>query len=154
MERSSKAMQVDQVWRQLSARTIFLHQAIADHLGLNITDHKCLDLLLQNGPMTAGELAQASGLTTGAITGVVDRLEKKGYVRRVADDTDRRKRVIVIQHDRLSEIEKIFNYMSERTNTLVGGYTQDQLQTIHDFLERTTGLVDEFILHLNERRRS
>ena len=61
------------------------HQAIADRLGLNVTDHKCIDLLLMKGPLTAGELAGMTGLTTGAITAVIDRLEKAGFVRREDD---------------------------------------------------------------------
>src|SRR5262249_43014336 len=69
-------------FRQLSAATIMFHQAVADRLGMNVTDHKCADILERNGPMTAGELAERTGLTTGAITGVIDRLEKAGFVRR------------------------------------------------------------------------
>src|SRR5579862_3079248 len=81
-------------FRQLSAATILFHQAVADRLGMNITDHKCADILARTGPITAGELARRTGLTTGAITGVIDRLEKAGFVRRVRDENDRR-RVIV-----------------------------------------------------------
>src|SRR5262245_29900394 len=81
-------------FRQLSVATIMFHQAIADRLGMNVTDHKCADLLERNGPMTAGELAEQTGLTTGAITGVIDRLEQAGFVRRAPDPGDRR-RVIV-----------------------------------------------------------
>src|SRR5262245_581834 len=81
-------------FRQLSAATILFHQAVADRLGMNITDHKCADTLSRTGPITAGELAQRTGLTTGAITGVIDRLERAGFVRRVRDPHDRR-RVIV-----------------------------------------------------------
>src|SRR4051812_25029573 len=80
--------------RQLSAATIMFHQAVADRLGLNVTDHKCVDLLQRNGPLTAGELAQHTGLTTGAITGVIDRLEKAGFVRRAEDANDRRRVII------------------------------------------------------------
>lgn len=57
------------VWRDLSGRTIFLHRAIADYLGLNLTDHKSLDILQQTGPMIAGKLAEALGLAAGAIIG-------------------------------------------------------------------------------------
>jgi DNA-binding MarR family transcriptional regulator len=66
-------------------------QALADHVGANRTDMRCLDLLDQAGGMTAGELARAAGLTTGAVTAVVDRLERAGYARRVRDDGDRRR---------------------------------------------------------------
>jgi DNA-binding MarR family transcriptional regulator len=66
-------------------------QAIADRLGMNRTDMRCVDLIDQAGGMTAGELAKAAGLTSGAVTAVVDRLEKAGMARRVADPSDRRR---------------------------------------------------------------
>src|SRR5918992_5162163 len=66
-------------------------QAVADHLGINRTDGRCIDLIDQAGGMTAGELAKAAGLTTGAVTAVVDRLEAAGVARRVADPEDRRR---------------------------------------------------------------
>ena len=62
-------------FRQMSTGAIMFHQAIADRLGLHATDHKCADLIIRNGAMTSGRLAELTGLTTGAITGVVDRLE-------------------------------------------------------------------------------
>src|SRR5215813_7862986 len=81
-------------FRQLSAATILFHQAVADRLGMNVTDHKCADILERHGPLTAGELAERTGLTTGAITGVIDRLEKTGFVRRAEDPGDRRRVII------------------------------------------------------------
>src|SRR6266852_1771624 len=81
-------------FREMSAATIMFHQAIADRLGMNITDHKCADILSRTGPITAGELAQRTGLTTGAITGVIDRLEKAGFVCRAKDPSDRRRVIL------------------------------------------------------------
>ena len=66
-------------------------QAIADRLGMNRTDMRCVDLIDQAGGMTAGELARAADLTTGAVTAVIDRLERAGMARRVADPADRRR---------------------------------------------------------------
>ena len=80
--------------RRLSTATIMFHQAVADRLGLNPTDHRCVDRLLLNGPLTAGELASRTGLTTGAITAALDRLERAGFVAR-GDDPQNRRRVIV-----------------------------------------------------------
>lgn len=65
--------------RETTTVTILFHQAIADRLGMNITDHKCAGILARSGPITAGELARRTGLTTGAITGVIDRLERAGF---------------------------------------------------------------------------
>src|SRR5215813_713559 len=80
--------------RRLSTATILFHQAVADRLGLNLTDHKCVDLLLLHGPLTAGELASMTALTTGAITAALDRLGRAGFVRREADPGDRRRVVV------------------------------------------------------------
>jgi DNA-binding MarR family transcriptional regulator len=139
-------------WRELSARTIFLHQAIADHFGLNITDHKCLDILVTHGPMPAGQLAQLSGLTTGAITGVVDRLEKKGFVHRAADPKDRRKTVIVTEPARVKDLDRIFGRLAERTAAILARYSAKERAAIDDFARRTAELVDEFVKELKGKR--
>src|SRR5690606_14825256 len=77
--------------RQFSDITIRMHEAIARDSGLAGTDHKYLGYILQNGRMTAGELSEITGLTTGAVTGLIDRFEKKKLVKRVYDKNDRRK---------------------------------------------------------------
>src|SRR5262245_58816371 len=80
--------------RETSAQTVLFSQAVADHVGLNATDLEALDLLVRHGAMTAGRLAELTGLTTGAVTGLVDRLERRGYVRREAHPSDRRSVVV------------------------------------------------------------
>src|SRR5215469_7585464 len=79
--------------RTVSTQTVFLHQAIAQTVGLNATDTKCIDLILRqaDGVATAGQLSQLTGLTTGAITHILDRLEKRQFVERLRDTQDRRK---------------------------------------------------------------
>src|ERR671933_2350999 len=81
-------------FREMSIETIMFHQAVADVLGLHITDHKCLDLLHRFGAMPAGRLGELTGLTTGAVTGIIDRLEKAGYARRTNDPKDRRRTIV------------------------------------------------------------
>src|SRR5258706_13137370 len=77
--------------RELSAHTVMFHTAVAERLRLGLTDHKAFDFILRHGPVTAGQLAEITGLTTGAVTGVIDRLEKTGYGERVGDSADRGK---------------------------------------------------------------
>lgn len=141
-------------WRELNARTIFLHQAIADHLGLNLTDHKCLDLVLARGPMAAGRLAEDSGLTTGAITGVVDRLEKKGFVRRVADPYDRRKTMIEVVPESLGAIEQLFAGLAAKTAEISARYSAAERAAIDDFARRTAAMIDAFVRELRGRQGS
>src|SRR5271163_3640569 len=85
--------------RKMSTQTVFLHQAIAQSVGLNATDTKCIDLILrsESGSVTAGWLSERTGLTTGAITHILDRLEKRQFIQRVRDSQDRRKVLIRVQ---------------------------------------------------------
>src|SRR6059036_564340 len=94
MKREETIHTIVERFREMSIETIMFHQAIADVLGLHITDHKSLDLIHRFGSMPAGKLAELTGLTTGAVTGIIDRLEKVGYVKRTNDPKDRRKTII------------------------------------------------------------
>lgn len=83
--------------RDVSTITVLLHHRIAERMGLSGTDHKCLEFVLQaKEPLTAGQIAQLSGLSTGAVTGVIDRLERRGFVRRIRDRHDRRKVLVEV----------------------------------------------------------
>jgi DNA-binding MarR family transcriptional regulator len=134
--------------RQISTDTIMFHQAIADRLGLNPTDHKCLDLLVMRGLMTAGELAEATCLTTGAITGVVDRLETAGLVRREDDPNDRRRVILRVIGKGHREIDRLFESLSAAVNDLCGRYSDRELATILDYMNRSSEMVHEETLKL------
>jgi DNA-binding MarR family transcriptional regulator len=86
---------VDEIRRSQSATDRF-DSAVADALGLNRTDMRCVDALERTGPMTAGQLAETTGLTSGAMTTALDRLERAGFVRRIRDDQDRRRVLVQI----------------------------------------------------------
>jgi DNA-binding MarR family transcriptional regulator len=132
------------LFRQLSTATILFHQAVADRLGMNVTDHKCADVLGQTGPITAGELAERTGLTTGAITGVVDRLEKAGFVRRAADPADRRRVVVVPLPERAEKrIGPLFDSMARASAELCARYGARDLAIIHDFVTRAIQMAQE-----------
>src|SRR4030095_3865035 len=82
--------------RRHSTATVLFHAAIAEQLGLNATDHKAADLLMQRGPLSAGALAELAGVTTGSVTGMIDRLERAGWVRRTRDPADRRRIIVAL----------------------------------------------------------
>src|SRR5215218_7677617 len=90
---------VELIGFRLSTATVLFHAAIADRLGVGTTDVKCYSILRQTGPITAGELAERTSLTTGAITGVVDRLERAELVRSERDPRERRRIVLELVHD-------------------------------------------------------
>jgi DNA-binding MarR family transcriptional regulator len=122
--------------RHMGTASIMFHQAVADRLGLNVTDHKCIDLLLLNGPLTAGELAQKTGLTTGAVTAVIDRLERAGFARRQDDPNDRRRVIVAVVSQRLGEIERLFRSFAANFSELAARYKDKELAVILDFMTR------------------
>lgn len=138
--------------RQLSTATIMFHQAIADRLGLNVTDHKCMDLLLMNGSLTAGELAGMTGLTTGAITAVIDRLEKGGFVRREDDPRDRRRVIVQVVAKRCRDIERLFEPFAATFAKLCGRYKDEELVVILDFMTRSRDELHQSTLELRQPR--
>lgn len=125
--------------REMSTETIMFHQAVADVLGLHITDHKCLDLIRHYGAMPAGRLAELTGLTTGAVTGIIDRLEKAGYVRRANDPKDRRRTIVEPTGNKKLEkkIEAIFMPLHERMYKLLSSYSDSELAFLLDVLTKT-----------------
>jgi DNA-binding MarR family transcriptional regulator len=102
-------------------------------LGVNRTDSRCMDILDQHAPMTAGELARASNLTTGAITAVIDRLERAGYARRVADPSDRR-RVLIEPTEKMKQAAwELFGQIYEDASPLMDPYSNEQIELLIEF---------------------
>ncbi|MFC5831128.1 MarR family winged helix-turn-helix transcriptional regulator [Nonomuraea insulae] len=132
---------VQKAVRAYTASAVLYSQAIADQLGLNATDARCLDILSRTGPITAGQLAELTGLTTGAITGVVDRLEKPGYVRRVRDAEDRRRVIIMPIPEEELPINASLETGGRRVKELLDGYSNEQLSVIYDFLSRSVSMT-------------
>jgi DNA-binding MarR family transcriptional regulator len=125
---------------------------ICQLLGVNRTDARCLDVLDQHGSMSAGDLAEASRLTTGAITAVIDRLERAGLARRVADPTDRR-RVLVEPTEKAFELanELMVEPMRRLYSPMADAYSEDDLRLILDFTRRGRELQDHHAEWLRER---
>src|SRR5919201_6589862 len=105
--------------RELSTRTVIFHHLIGERVGLNPTDNKCFDVIIRNRtPMTASQLAEETGLSTGAITGVVDCLEKTRYVRRKRDQSDRRLVFINVLMDRaMVKLSLIFDLRKQASRS-------------------------------------
>src|SRR4051794_26920350 len=99
---------LQQELRNFSDQDVLFSQALADRLGINLTDFKCLSILERTGAVTAGKLAELTGLTTGAVTGLIDRLEKAGWARRVRDPNDRRHVIIEAAKERSADFEALF----------------------------------------------
>jgi len=136
----SPAINHDLLGRELSNAVVFFHEAIAAHLGMSAAEWKCLGLLDQNGPSTAGRLAELSGFTTGAITGIVDRLERAGYVRRQPHPKDRRSVIVhpLAVKDLQARVIPIFQSLGRAMAAVRSRYDQKQLASIAQFLGETT----------------
>ena len=129
-------------YREMSTETIVFHQGVADVLGVHISDHKCLDLIYRFGAMPAGKLGELTGLTTGAVTGMIDRLEEAGYVRRTNDPEDRRRTIVESTKNRKLErkIEGIFMPLHERMHKLLSSYSDRELAFL---LDVTTAFIEQ-----------
>ena len=122
-------------------------------LGVNRTDGRCLDLLEQRGQMSAGELARESGLTTGAITAVIDRLGRAGYAKRVADPGDRR-RVLIEPTAKAREMSReLFEPLIEMVEPYMARYSNADLQMLIDFQREGRELQERHAELLRERLR-
>ncbi len=142
MKREETIQAISEKFREMSTVTIIFHQAVADELGLHITDHKCLDLVHRFGAMPAGRLAELTGLTTGAVTGIIDRLEEAGYMRRANDPRDRRRTIVEPTKNKKLErkIEAIFMPLHERMRKLLSSYSDSELAFL---LDATTEFIEQ-----------
>jgi DNA-binding MarR family transcriptional regulator len=136
--------------RELSTRTVIFHHLIGERLGLNPTDHKCLDIIIRaRMPMTASQLAEETGLSTGAITGVVDRLEKTGYVRRKRDQSDRRLVFINPLLDKaMVKLSPIFDPIKQASRNLYSKYSDEELEIILDFITNCNKMTQQIITNM------
>jgi DNA-binding MarR family transcriptional regulator len=140
---AGRAPRPDMMGRELSNAVIFFHEAVASHLGMTAAEWKCLGLLDQYGPATAGRLAELSGFTTGAITGIVDRLERAGYVRKQPHPKDRRSVIIQPLHRAgLKErVTPIFESLGRAMAEVTGHYRPAELAAIASFFRETTEVL-------------
>lgn len=131
-----------EVGRELGARSILFHQALANIAGVSVTDLKCLDYIDRVGDVTAGDLARLTGLTTGAITAALDRLEKAGLAKRERGDIDRRKVFIrLCDSSQMAKLAPFYQTLGEASSKMISRYTTSQLETIMDFCERSIEIM-------------
>ncbi|MGH7920635.1 MAG: MarR family winged helix-turn-helix transcriptional regulator [Candidatus Dormibacteraceae bacterium] len=126
--------------RQLGADITRMEQAVSATLGLNTTDLHCLEILDRMGPLAASQLATEAGLSRGALTTAIDRLERGGFARRQDDPTDGR-RVLISLADRARWQEGAFAALVSESLALHAGYSDDQLELLVDFIRNTRDLL-------------
>jgi DNA-binding MarR family transcriptional regulator len=122
--------------RDASAKGVIYSQAVADRLGIASTDLECLDVIALSGPTSAGAIADAVGLTGGAITGVIDRLERAGLARRERSREDRRKVIVRLLPAAERRIVPLFQPMESAVMKALVDYRDEELKLLLDFFHR------------------
>jgi DNA-binding MarR family transcriptional regulator len=133
--RNELLAEITRVGRENSDATVIYHSAVASKLGLHPTDYKMLSILDRLGPLSAGEVARLSGLATASVTNLIDRLEAKGFVQRIADPADRRRVLVRVIVDR-EDVAAARASMQARLERLLKRYSNAELAVIVDFLGR------------------
>ena len=118
-------------WR---ATAVAFHLVLAEQQGVSATEEKALDILERDGPLTAGELGQHIGLAPASVTGLVDRLERKGLARRVKSSRDGRQVLLEVNAEKAEEKAALLGELQGEMERLYAGYSAKQLETIYHFL--------------------
>lgn len=125
--RASAIADLMRAGRETSRLSTVFRYAIAERLGLTVSDLECLDFLADAGPATAGQVAERTNLTTGAVTSMLRRLQQAGYVTAERDPADRRRVIVTLRPERIAELERPYERFAERAERLVEGYSVDEL---------------------------
>lgn len=142
----SKADLVEKVirgGREFSIGTVLFHQAVGQLLGVNVTDMKCLDLMILKSSVSPTELAEHTGLSSGATTAVIDRLEKARLIKRNPHPKDRRGTTLVLTKEAIRKLPRLFESLGKAMATLVSGYSRNDLEVLVDFFTKVGLLWQE-----------
>ncbi|MCY8939208.1 MULTISPECIES: MarR family winged helix-turn-helix transcriptional regulator [Peribacillus] len=124
-------------------RSVLFQQNMAQKIGVSHTDLKSAEILNETGPITAGELSKITGLSTGSVTALINRLEKSGYVKRERDQLDGRKVMIMPIPERQEQIKSHYQSLSTATKELCSAYNEQELILINQFVEEITKIMDK-----------
>lgn len=150
MDTQEEVIKIRKLSQQYAFFSIQLHESIGRKIGLIGTDHKYLGFLIQKGQMTAGELAVLTGLSTGAVTGLIDRFEIKKLVKRQTDKTDRRKIIVIPNVEKITKlITPIYKDFQDSTDELFYSFTESELKILERYFRNALEIVDRKIEKLN-----
>ena len=135
-DRASATADLMRAGREMSRLSMVFRYAIADRLGLTVSDLECLDFLADVGSATAGQVAERTNLTTGAVTSMLRRLQQAGYVTAERDPADRRRTIVTLRPERAAELERPYERFAERAERLIGGYRVEELMLLVRHYER------------------
>jgi DNA-binding MarR family transcriptional regulator len=124
--------------RELRIQLSLLNHQVGARVELRDVDLDCLDLISRYGPLSPSALARRAGLHPATMTGILDRLERAGWVSRDRDPSDRRAVVVRALRDRGTELFRLYGGMNTSIDQICAGYSDDQLELLADFLRRAT----------------
>jgi DNA-binding MarR family transcriptional regulator len=127
--------------RRVNLQGSLFGHTVALRFGLSESDIEALEVLIDLGAATAGTLSDLTGLTTGAVTRVIDRLEQAGYVRRVPDQADRRRVIVELVPERMTAVEATMARVGDKSASEIGHYSEAELAVINDFLSRMAAIT-------------
>ena len=136
-DRKQLTSSIKQSLRALSIQLSLLNHQVSERLGLNDVDLDCLDLISRLGPLSPTAVAQRASLHPATMTGILDRLERGGWVVRERDPSDRRAVVVRALRDRNAELVRLYGGMNSSMSDICGSYSVAELATLADFLRRT-----------------
>jgi len=149
-KRSDDVIKPRKLSQQHAYTSIQMHETIGRKIGLAGTDHKYLGFLLQKGQMTAGDLAVLTGLTTGAVTGLIDRFQKKKLVKRQPDKEDRRKVLIIPHTEKIKALlQPFYKDFQDQTDNLFASFSATELKTMQKYFEGALQMMNNKIDRLN-----
>jgi MarR family transcriptional regulator, organic hydroperoxide resistance regulator len=138
--------------KDLTRHSLIFQHTVADAAGLRVTDAECIDFLQEMGPSTAGELAKATRLTTGAITAMIDRLEKAGFVKRSPDPKDRRKVIVTFLPQKHTGIKQNYGALAKAVQTLLSNYTEEQLKFLATHTQALTEIYKKQTIRIQQHK--
>ncbi len=128
--RASAIADLMRAGREMSRLSMVFRYAIAEQLGLTVSDLECLDYLADVESATAGQIAERTNLTTGAVTSMLRRLQQAGYVRAERDPADRRRVIVTLRPERAAELERPYEGFAKRAKQLIEGYNVDEVMLL------------------------
>jgi DNA-binding MarR family transcriptional regulator len=150
-KRSELVQALSLEFRRQQNATDALDEVAVERLGINRTDGRCLDIIQQHGAMTAGQLAEATGLSPGAITTILDRMEAAGYLQRVRGQEDRRKIMVELTPEATRRSWEIWGPIARWSENELARYSESELRFVLDFLRRGRAFLEDYTVKLRAR---
>jgi DNA-binding MarR family transcriptional regulator len=150
-ERNERVAALTAALAQTGELSVLFSRAIAERVGIHPTDLESLDILRREGPMTAGRLAELTGLSTGgAITALIDRLERLGYVRRERDTNDRRRVMVRVITERERDLAPFYSPLERAMLDLIARFSDDELAVVLDFINQTNEIMFDQVARVQD----